>query len=526
MQPRKTIEELEAEYHDSDEEVPEDAVIWNVPISPRPPFASQPPSPKRSSSQSHLTTDGIPKQSSDPMLKPESPRSPNRPGMRHSATMGAFPSNNGITVKGRTISWSLHLSEEAREVSAALEEHAQAARETGVRRASNPQRPNLDKMRAKTSVIELPPLQKGNIMIDPLPISKEKEAVLSRTRPSWLPPKSQKEERKHLREWERMMARAAEAEKRREQRKNAEEKGKKETDHSIAKIWDEHVLPNWDSVVRQPRTRELWWRGVHPKSRGLVWAKAIGNELSLSEASYTAALSRAKALQVSINLLQVDERQRNKDAAWLAAIERDVPTVLPELGIFNQGAPLHEALTDVLLAYSAYRSDVGYVYGTHALAGLLVLNLSPSDAFVALANLLNRPMALAYLVNDQSGIKRAHAMVLSTLKYKMPRLHDHLMDENTGLDPEEWLTPFLMTMGTFHLEPEACSRIWDISVFEGDKTFVRAAVGVLSLLESKLYGGRAEIISLLGWGANKWNFGADEVVQAVREAGKVSPEKK
>ncbi|KAG9540100.1 hypothetical protein KCU77_g22607, partial [Aureobasidium melanogenum] len=35
LRPRKSVKELEAEYHDSDEEVPEDAVIWNVPISPR-----------------------------------------------------------------------------------------------------------------------------------------------------------------------------------------------------------------------------------------------------------------------------------------------------------------------------------------------------------------------------------------------------------------------------------------------------------------------------------------------------------
>ena len=58
-------------------------------------------------------------------------------------------------------------------------------------------------------------------MIDPLPISKEKEAVLTRTRPSWLPPKSQKEEKKHMKEWEQMMARAAEAEKKREAKEKA-----------------------------------------------------------------------------------------------------------------------------------------------------------------------------------------------------------------------------------------------------------------------------------------------------------------
>lgn len=60
-------------------------------------------------------------------------------------------------------------------------------------------------------MIELPPLQRPNIMIDPLPISKEKEKVLSRTRPSWLPPKDQKEEKKHLKEYKRMMALSREA---------------------------------------------------------------------------------------------------------------------------------------------------------------------------------------------------------------------------------------------------------------------------------------------------------------------------
>lgn len=48
-------------------------------------------------------------------------------------------------------------------------------------------------------------------MIDPLPISKEKEKVLTRTRPSWLPPKDQKEEKRHLREYKKMMAMAREA---------------------------------------------------------------------------------------------------------------------------------------------------------------------------------------------------------------------------------------------------------------------------------------------------------------------------
>lgn len=427
----------------------------------------------------------------------------------------------------RTKSWTQELSEEARELTAALEAHAEAEREQEERRSSSGSSPrpsgNDDKLRTKTSAVELPPLQKGNVMIDPLPVSKEKEAVLSRTRPSWLPPKNQKEERKHLREWEDMMIKAAEAEKRREETQIKERKAKKDLTHNIAKIWEDYVIPNWDDVIGAPRTRELWWRGITPKCRGVVWAKAIGNELSLTEASYTAALGRAKALQASIAQMPTDEQQKHKDAPWLSAIARDVPTVLPELGIFGREAPLHDTLVDVLLAYSAYRSDVCYVHGTHTIAGLLVLNMPAWEAFTTLANLLNRPMALAYIVNDLSGIKRAKGMVLATLKYKIPQLHAHLTDPKLGLDTEEWLSPFLMTMGTMHLPTDVCSRLWDVSVFEGDKSVVRSMVGVLALLESKLYGSREEIISLLGWGAAKWTLGEEEVMKAVREAGKVSP---
>ena len=137
-------------------------------------------------------------------------------------------------------------------------------------------------------------------MIDPLPISKEKEAVLSRTRPSWLPPKDPAEEKRHLKEYQRMMAQAAEAEKRKEAERNAQTTCRDDTASSLLRIWEEHVLPNWEEVTRQKRTRELWWRGIAPRSRGSVWTKAIGNELGLSDASYTAALRRAQALETTI----------------------------------------------------------------------------------------------------------------------------------------------------------------------------------------------------------------------------------
>ena len=120
--------------------------------------------------------------------------------------------------KFRAKSWTAaisELSEEAKTLTDALEAYAsinEQRREAQVQAGTfTEDRPSLERMqRSKTSVVELPPLRKNNVMIDPLPISREKEKVLSRTRPSWLPPKSQKEERKHLKEYQRMMAVAQE----------------------------------------------------------------------------------------------------------------------------------------------------------------------------------------------------------------------------------------------------------------------------------------------------------------------------
>jgi hypothetical protein len=107
------------------------------------------------------------------------------------------------------------LSEEARILTEALELHADTVaqkREQRIQGGNSSTRKSVERARRESAGMTLlPPLQKSNIMIDPLPISKEKEKVLSRTRPSWLPPKDQKEEKKHLREYKRMMVMSREA---------------------------------------------------------------------------------------------------------------------------------------------------------------------------------------------------------------------------------------------------------------------------------------------------------------------------
>ena len=68
-------------------------------------------------------------------------------------------------------------------------------------------------------------------------------------------------------------------------------------------------------------------------------------------------------------------------------IKVDLPRTFPQLAFFSSG-PLHQALRDVLEAYTFMRPDCGYVQGMSYLAAILLLFLDTYEAFEGLANIM------------------------------------------------------------------------------------------------------------------------------------------
>jgi hypothetical protein len=210
---RKTLKDLEEEYHDSDEELPEDASLWNVPISPRPLQERAPSrgsSPVRNQGPQPLPLEHSVTENSLP-LSPANSRGSSRSNRKATRSSSAGPERGQISPRNpRVYSYNnimSDLSEDAKIITQTLEHHED---EKTAQSGRSSQRSSAESKRGSKG-LELPPVQKSNIMIDPLPISKEKERVLTRTRPSWLPPKDQKEEKKHMKEYKKMMAQSREA---------------------------------------------------------------------------------------------------------------------------------------------------------------------------------------------------------------------------------------------------------------------------------------------------------------------------
>lgn len=240
---QKSLKQLEDEYDDLDEDVPEDASLWNVPLSPRPASErtsisavnSANNSPNRSPEragilQSSLGNAGVSSLQPVPYLPSSSASQAlsTSPALMRCAPSSAPDYSRDVSSssqstdfqfpKRRSKTWNealSELSEDAKTLTQAFEIHAEISdhrqKETIQDRTRSPYLGAEKPSRAKTCSVELPPLRVSDLAIDPLPVSKEKEQVLSRTRPSWLPPKNRKEEKKHVKEYQQMMEQSLEA---------------------------------------------------------------------------------------------------------------------------------------------------------------------------------------------------------------------------------------------------------------------------------------------------------------------------
>ena len=66
------------------------------------------------------------------------------------------------------------------------------------------------------------------------------------------------------------------------------------------------------------------------------------------------------------------------------------------------------------------------------------------------------------------------------------------------ISPAAYLNDWLIPLFLDHLPFEACARIWDILLLEGDSFLFRASLGILAVLEPRLFfPDRQELLELL-----------------------------
>ncbi|KAM8924151.1 TBC1 domain family member 12-like [Pelodytes ibericus] len=318
-------------------------------------------------------------------------------------------------------------------------------------------------------------------------------ALILEDRPANLPAKSVHETLRHRQEYDEMVAEAKKREVKEAQRRKKLMKERFKQEENIASamvIWNTEILPNWDGLRSTRRVRDLWWQGLPPSVRGKVWSLAIGNELNITPELYDIFLSRAKERWKSFS--ETSSENDTEDVgvsvadreASLELIKLDISRTFPSLYIFQKGGPYHDLLHSVLGAYTCYRPDVGYVQGMSFIAAVLILNLEEADAFIAFANLLNKPCQLAFFRVDHSMMLKYFAAFEVFFEENLPKLFLHF--NAYGLTPDLYLIDWIFTLYSKSLPLDLACRVWDVFCRDGEEFLFRTALGILRLYEDIL----------------------------------------
>ncbi|CAL8381364.1 unnamed protein product [Gadus morhua 'NCC'] len=327
-----------------------------------------------------------------------------------------------------------------------------------------------------------------NLEFEPLSTT----ALILEDRPANLPAKSLEEAQRHRQQYNEIVAEAKKRELKEAQKRQKQVRERLKQEESIANamvVWNNDILPHWDSMRASRRARDLWWQGLPPNVRGRVWSLAIGNELNITPELYEIFLSRAmekwRTFDESPSESDADDGASLADReSSLELIKLDISRTFPSLYIFQKDGPYHNLLHSILGAYTCYRPDIGYVQGMSFIAAVLILNMEEADAFISFANLINKPCQMTFFRVDHELMLKYFGAFEVFFEENLPRLFNHFLSSN--LTPDLYLIDWIFSLYTKPFPLDVACRVWDVFCRDGEEFLFRVGLGILRLYQDIL----------------------------------------
>lgn len=418
----------------SDDELPEDYVVFNVPVSS---------SLKSLSNNEHLIVN-------HPNFLPQAETTP-----YSSRNSSLFSKSSLATVDSEL------LSDEAKKLTLEFNTEADTlAREQHLQRRS---------MLLKFSR----PKSEGN---------PEKLKHISITRPSSLPPKDKYESYRHTRDYQDMVEKALKRESAREIERISKNRKTLKAQRENLYAWRNIVIPDFREKIKLSSTRELWWQGIPAELRGEIWSTQIGDFLNVADKVDT-LIQESK---IACEMTRIIQHSLAKVYPHLCMFQegplcQDLVTVIRSFFIFQKGnfSLLDFANIEFLAATILY-----YVKDVRQ-SIIILVNLMGRKLF----SLLARDPQCEYISDQCSSFEKA--------LYKTDvSIYNHF--KIIDLKPIEYLSPLCGTILSGYFPVNISARLLDVYCFEGDFFLLRSILGMFRQIHYKLFGSKEEVLKLLG----------------------------
>ncbi|KAL2914486.1 hypothetical protein HK105_206053 [Polyrhizophydium stewartii] len=229
------------------------------------------------------------------------------------------------------------------------------------------------------------------------------------------------------------------------------------------------MLANWGSASTKRRTKikKICRLGIPDSVRPDAWAALAGVDKLREPGRYEALVGSPE------------------HPAIFEVIERDIHRCYPNHMMFaTPGGEGQQNLRRVLRAYALYHPELGYCQGMGMIVGLLLMRMSPEDAFWLLVAILKFYIPGYHSVNLYELRVDASAFELALQKYLKP-IARHMA--KLDVSPLTYMTQWFLTLYTMALPWKTVLRVWDMFFCDGPKALLRVGMGILSAKKNYLF---------------------------------------
>ena len=257
--------------------------------------------------------------------------------------------------------------------------------------------------------------------------------------------------------------------------KESNDNNKKQDKESLLQLnarlekWN-YMLSNYDDFVKNhySKLKERVRKGIPDSLRGYVWQKI----LNVDEEFYK------KDLYVQLN----DE---SGDQSLEEVIIKDIDRTFPKNTFFNQKyGGGQRSLYKVLVNYSKYNKEVGYVQGMGFITALLLTYMDEERSFFMLHALMKkRELESLYLPGFPDLSKKLYVF-LNLQKKLIPKIYNTF--KKFDIVPFTYSSEWFLCLFSRSLKFNSLVRIFDSFILEGYKIIYRFALAFLKSKENKI----------------------------------------
>ena len=172
-------------------------------------------------------------------------------------------------------------------------------------------------------------------------------------------------------------------------------------------------------------------------------------------------------------------------------VELDLHRTYPDESYFSDPSPGYQALRRVLMAFSKYDSNLGYVQGMNFIAGALLWHASEVDSFWLFVALMeDHELRDSYLPSLPGLSKHCQIIQLLTLEF-LPRLHRQFAEHR--INCEMYAAEWCFTLFGSVIPVREMINVLDGFFTEGWIFFYRMVIVLLQCLERRLLEARDPI---------------------------------